>query len=114
MTATARPTSRWLAPPQAPGSFLLSSTNFTTWNVYQWGTSGDIPVTGDYDGDGKTDVAVFRPSTAIWFILLSSTNYTMWDAYQWALAATFRFLKVCNRGRSKGGARRVPPSHAHK
>ncbi len=26
------------------------------------------PTTGDYDGDGRTDVAVFRPSTGAWFV----------------------------------------------
>jgi hypothetical protein len=30
----------------------------------------------DYDGDGYTDTAVFRPSTADWFILYSATNTT--------------------------------------
>jgi hypothetical protein len=39
-----------------------------------WGTSGDIPVPGDYDGNRTTDVAVFRPSTGTWFVLGSLTT----------------------------------------
>jgi hypothetical protein len=32
------------------------------------GTNGlDVPVPGDYDGVGRTEMAVFRPSTAQWF-----------------------------------------------
>jgi hypothetical protein len=47
------------------------------------GSSGDTPVPGDYDGDGKTDMAIFRPSSGAWFILTSSTNFTTSLSYSW-------------------------------
>lgn len=40
----------------------------------QWGLNGDIPVPGDYEGDGKTDFSIFRPSTSTWWVLRSSDN----------------------------------------
>jgi len=40
-----------------------------------WGSGSDIPVPGDYDGDGKSDLAVYQPSGGVWSILKSSTDY---------------------------------------
>ncbi|MGB7921971.1 MAG: M36 family metallopeptidase [Pyrinomonadaceae bacterium] len=39
---------------------LKSSSNYTAFDVVQWGLSGDKPVVGDYNGDGKDDYAVIR------------------------------------------------------
>lgn len=43
--------------------------------TYQtWGVGTDIPVPGDYDGDGKTDFSIFRPSSGEWWVINSSDN----------------------------------------
>jgi IPT/TIG domain-containing protein/glucodextranase-like protein/Big-like domain-containing protein/VCBS repeat protein/uncharacterized protein DUF4329 len=55
---------------------LESHANFTTQWFREWGTPTDVPVPGDYDGDGKMDLAVYRPSTGQWLILQSSSSYT--------------------------------------
>ena len=42
--------------------------------------SGDVPVPADFDGDGKTDFAVFRPSNGTWYVLESISGF---KAFQW-------------------------------
>jgi hypothetical protein len=42
---------------------------------YELGSQGDIPLAIDVDADGLTEPAVFRPSTAEWFIRYSPTAH---------------------------------------
>ncbi len=39
--------------------------------AFQFGNSADKITPGDFTGDGKTDIAFWRPSTAQWFVLRS-------------------------------------------
>jgi hypothetical protein len=63
------------------------SDNYQSLSTYQWGSGalGDIPVPGDYDGDGVIDLAVWRRPTGVWYVLRSSTNYNPASAqtFQW-------------------------------
>ena len=43
-------------------------------SAVQFGTAEDVPIPRDYDGDGKTDVAVYRESSTYWYRLDSSTG----------------------------------------
>jgi len=61
----------------APGDngtwFLINSSDGTAVSV-QLGALGDVPVAADYDGDGRADLAVWRPTNGAWLILGSRTG----------------------------------------
>ncbi len=57
---------------------LRSNSGYTPGGVYYevWGVPSDVPVPGDYDGDGRDDVAVWRSSTGEWWIQRSTGGFT--------------------------------------
>lgn len=68
----------------APDSFLLSG-DFCTWenlskklSSIAYGISGDIPLPGDYNGDGTEQMAIFRPCSNQWLIK-GMTSYAFGD-----------------------------------
>jgi hypothetical protein len=53
----------------------MSSTSYAASMSLSWGVADiDRPVPGDYDGDGKADHAIYRPSARLWAVLKSSTS----------------------------------------
>lgn len=53
--------------------YLLNSFD-NSFKGVTFGLASDRPVPGDYDSDGKTDLAVWRETDGFWYIINSSTN----------------------------------------
>jgi len=49
-------------------TFYYFSTADRMEHEQRWGSPGDVPVPGNYDGGPEDNFAVFRPSTATWYI----------------------------------------------
>src|SRR5207247_3646360 len=66
-----------------------------------WGGVGDTPVVADYDGDGRSDIAVWRSSDSTWYISYSNGGG---NQFQWGVARSEE-RRVGQDG--DGGVRRV-------
>jgi hypothetical protein len=66
-------TSEWLLDLNGNRKWDGSSTD----GLYKFGKSGDLPVAGDWNNDGITDIGVFRPSTGEWLLDLNGNR--RWD-----------------------------------
>jgi hypothetical protein len=56
------------------GSWLILNSSDGLNTTIGLGVTNDQLVPGDYDGDGTTDMAIWRPSTGVWHIRNSSTG----------------------------------------
>ena len=59
-TATAKPMPPFFVLRRQPG--ISPNSNGSDTSIVNFGSAEDKPVPADYDGDGKADIAIFRPS----------------------------------------------------
>jgi hypothetical protein len=66
------------------GQWFINRTGNRLWDgcrrelcIESFGTDGDIPVSGDWDGSGRSSIGVWRPSTGQWFLDYNGNG--VWD-----------------------------------
>lgn len=66
-----------LPPNATQGSWWIMRSSDNSYFSTTFGAVDDVPAQADFDGDGQTDIALFRPSAGDWYIILSSTLQTI-------------------------------------
>jgi len=61
-------------PSTGAGQILTSKARLSSTPIV-WGIATDVPVPGDYDGDGKTAPAFYSPVTRSWRVLKSDSGF---------------------------------------
>jgi hypothetical protein len=65
----------------------LSASRTFSWTVTGADQSGaDIPLSADFDGDGRSDAATYRPSNGEWRVWLSGSNFAAATPGIWGAA----------------------------
>ncbi len=60
--------------PSTGAWYVTYSTTGQQVQLPNWGVNGAVSVPGDYDGDGKSDRALWEPSTGKWFVEFSGNG----------------------------------------
>jgi hypothetical protein len=66
-------TALWYLDYNGNGAWDGTPTDVRSWH----GFAGVIPVTGDWNGDGKTEIGIYDPATALWY--LDQNGNGAWD-----------------------------------
>ena len=75
-------------------SILLSSTGQPLFVSAGFPAPADVPVVGDFDGDGKADPSMWTAATGVWTIPKSSANYASFIWATWGVPGDIPIVPI--------------------